>query len=435
MKALLREKGIIRDRPVLIEGDLVANYNRALEQCVHKKTALEAFHIDQRGLSPEIKEELGEDYLQTGPANRYMIVVAPAQREAGLLEEEYSFDRALFSHILGGQMASIETVTRIDALYGLLENNIRRFGSLEDLLLLSDISLTLKTPSGFIGKALAQYEYIKQLRENPELLIMDESAHVENIYRSVKEIGDVTEFDIHFPRVKHKIHSFATRLFGGVFIFRDTHPIPIHRPGEEARLPADEKFLTTVFFDEQNERPEDGPTVRFIPLQDGERVTAFLTAQGLADYSVEKLEQALSRIEDLRLLELGYDVVRMAESQHLEAIDKHQHEMPESWHILLGIKKDLAKGYSISGRMSSAPPAIREILLRPTNLGGRSGGHLLHVVTALLTKLDPHDYQTMLGHNIQDLELLYERTECARTRHYIIQTLTAPTHEQKQYEL
>jgi len=83
----------------LVEGDLVENYNRALKAIIDKETSLKSFHVDKRGVSPEISKELGNDYLQCGPANRYIIVVTPDQKDASLLNEEYSFDHELFDSL------------------------------------------------------------------------------------------------------------------------------------------------------------------------------------------------------------------------------------------------------------------------------------------------------------------------------------------------
>ena len=60
----LSRSGILIDTLFLVEGDLVENYNRALECCIGKRTAKTSFHIDLRGESPELEAELGANYLQ-----------------------------------------------------------------------------------------------------------------------------------------------------------------------------------------------------------------------------------------------------------------------------------------------------------------------------------------------------------------------------------
>ena len=72
--------GLLGERLFLVEGDLVANYNRALATAIGKKTALTAFHLDKRGESPELEAELGKNYLQSGPSHRYCIIVSPDQK-------------------------------------------------------------------------------------------------------------------------------------------------------------------------------------------------------------------------------------------------------------------------------------------------------------------------------------------------------------------
>ena len=63
----LSRNGMLIETLFLVKGDLVENYNRALEAAIGKRTGQTSFYIDQRGESPELEEEFGKNYLQTAP--------------------------------------------------------------------------------------------------------------------------------------------------------------------------------------------------------------------------------------------------------------------------------------------------------------------------------------------------------------------------------
>ena len=239
MLEVLSHTGIARDPLFKVESDLLENYNRALEKAVGKKTALQTFHLDKRGESPEIEAELGRNYLQTGPACRYCILISPDQKDAGLIHEEFSFDHEVLDFLYQNYLAGVSVATRVDSLYGEINDNVGVFETLEDLLLIKRVHLELHTPSGFLTKGRELQQHVKQLQANPELLIKDGSAIPKKILVLVKEVGDVRNYNLSPIQATKELTTFFTRLFGGVCIFRNFEaqsPLQLKRPDQEHYL-------------------------------------------------------------------------------------------------------------------------------------------------------------------------------------------------------
>ncbi len=322
MKRTLKTEGIIPDNQILVSGALVKNYNRALEKVTGKKTELESFHIDKRGESPEIEDELGNNYLQCGSSHRFMIIVTPNQRNANLIHEEFSFDENIFDFIFDNYMPAISVATRVDGLYGELDDGVRAYHSIEDLLLLNRVNVFLQTPSGFLNKAIELQGMVKQLQNSPDLLIADNSRHIKTTLSLAKEVGDVRGFNLSPIEMTLEIKSFYSRLFRGTYIFRLDNSqgvIAIKKPetdseGESA-ISGKQDFqrstvvIYNVIYNTGNSLTNflgptiiDGPSVSFIPINSEDKVIEFLEKTGLISYSQELIDRKLSRIEDKLLL-------------------------------------------------------------------------------------------------------------------------------------
>jgi hypothetical protein len=432
-----------------VEGDLVDNYNRALEQVIGKRTALTAFHIDKRGESPEIEEELGSNYLQSGPAHRYCIIISPDQKDVGLIHEEFSFDHDVLDFLYRNYLSGISLSTRVDGLYGELNDDVREYETFEDLLLIKKIQLELHTPSGFLTKARRLQRYVRQLEYDPNLLIAHESEHLRKILDLVSEVGDVRNYDLSPIEATKELTTFFTRLFDGVCVFRDFKPrdsLQMKSPDQEPYLsqrvsdssiaienlpenlllvgkevfdlpedadqtvaPKQETRLKTVVIYQQTEEepPEDGPTVKFIPLQDRERVIKFLVDHGYADYSYDLLEQRLSRLEDETLLQQGCDVTEIRKEQRLQAFHHYQADMLPEWHELKDLKRKITKGHAFPDILRNYSANLKGMLL--ASVANHEDDS--YVVNHLLTRLYDFNYEMMYTYNKRHLERLYQQAD------------------------
>ncbi|GAK57460.1 hypothetical protein U27_04427 [Candidatus Vecturithrix granuli] len=447
----LSRNGMLIETLFHVQGDLVENYNRALEAAVGKRTSQTSFYIDQRGESRELEEELGENYLQSGPAHRYCIVVSPDQKNADLLHEEFSFDGELLAMLYQQYLSGISLATRVDGMYGELDDGVRAYETLEDLLLIERVHLELHTPSKFLSKARELQGYVKQLQTNPDLLLENESALPKKILQLVGQVGDIREYDLRPIQTSKSFSSFYTRLFGGVAIFRNVesqNPLQVTRPDQEHFLldltgdplttlapedygviePIRQKPLetkakaapskTVVIYQQKDYQPEDGPTVQFIPLQDKQRVIEFLVNYFYADYSADLIESRLARIEDETLLSKGHDVVTMNKQQQIQVLQQYQDAMLFAWYEIKELQRRLTKGHSLRDIIPEYSPETQSMLLVPMT----SDPSTAEVVEHVLTRLYDFDYEKMFLHNRRHLEHLHLRSD-ANKQKYILHVL------------
>jgi len=419
----LKTEGLIGSRMFRVAGDLVGNYNRALRKTIEKETSLKIFHIDKRGESPEIEEELGENYLQCGSANRYMIVISPAQKEAELLHEEFSFDERIFDFLYRQHLPGIETVTRTDGMYGLIDTGINVYNGLEDMLLIRNVNLELFTPSGFVVKARELLNLTKDLRKYPDLLVEDESAVPRRMLELVEEVGDLRGLNIGDFAVQEEVDAFYSRLFGGIYVFRDWgHPRTKKEkePGGSAKETLDFPKATVVYNDEAVDRaPQPGPKADFIPLSETGKVIDFLLKNEYARFSRELIGSRLSILEDVFLIDRGHDVAGLSDEQRRRLFsDEISRADSHEWKKLRALQTDLAKGLEMEKRAAKEEPLVKAMILEPED---ENVNHI-PVVSSLLTKIWPFDLVRMYRYNRRDLEHLFDRSELI-TRNYILDVL------------
>ena len=425
----LSRSGILIDTLFHVEGDLVENYNRALECCIGKRTQNTSFHLDLRGESPELEEELGTNYLQAGPAHRYCIIVSPEQKHATLIHEEFSFDRELLDQLYEQFLPGISLATRVDGMYGEIDDEVREYETLEDLLFVKNIHLELRTPSKFLSKCRTLLQDVEQLKANPNLLVEDEGALPKKILGLVNELGDVRDYDLRPIELTQERENFYTRLFGGVCVFRDVewrqkeeeHAL-YGLSGERITTVPDgepDKAKSVVLYREKDYHPEDGPLVTFIPFHDKARVIDFLLSARYAEYAYELLEPALSRMEDETLLSKGHDVMELNRQRRLQALSQYRDAMLPAWSELKNLKRQVSKGHAFTEVIQECSPDVRSMLLSPVP----DGPGTVNVVEHTLTRLCDYLYEKMLRHNRRYLEGLFANADRHKQR-YILKVLS-----------
>jgi len=102
MVKLLIEKGLMFGNLIRVDSSvLIARYNRALKSLTGKTTALDAFHIDISGYSPEIGDELNDpQYLNHSGVNRQFILLTTDQQTAPLLNAKFSTARGILRQFI-----------------------------------------------------------------------------------------------------------------------------------------------------------------------------------------------------------------------------------------------------------------------------------------------------------------------------------------------
>ncbi len=430
MLEAVSRNGIILEKLFVVSGDLVENYNRVLEAVIGKRTQSQTFHIDKRGESPELEQELGENFLQSGPSHRYCLILSPEQSEADLMHKEFSFDDDILNDVFKNFLSGISLATRLDGLFGEIDDHVNAYETFEDLLQIKHIHLNLHTPSKFLSTARTLLEYVEQLKKQPNLLLENDSELPRKILKLVGEVGDVRGYDLRPIEASRELETFYSRLFGGVAVFRNVDsrsPLPLTRPDQEhfiydlsgdpltivppelppqpepksGKKPAPSK--TVVLYREKDYHAEDGPLVQFISFQDKQRVIEFLRKYWYADFSVDLLEPALTRMEDETMLSKGHDVTQMDRQQRAKTLHQYQDTMLPAWYELNDVKRKLAKGHDMFSVISASSADVQSMLLTAT----AQDDSTIDVVEYVITRLDEFRHEKMFQYNRRHLERQY----------------------------
>ncbi len=426
MKRTLISEGIINQNLFHVHGELVETYNSALESLTGKRTALKSFHIDKRGESPEVEVELGENTLQCSSSHRFLIILSPDQQSAGLIHEEFSFDDDVLNHLYENFMPSISVATRLDGLYGELNDSVRAYYEVEDLLLLKSVNVSLKSTSGFLEKAIDTQKLITELINDPEKLIDNESKTVRYLYDLAQEVGDIMGFSQLKPiNADQPVLNFFTRLFNGAYVFRknnngtfmSSNATESGAKPKRQPLGLTKESITVIYNDSgRNEPPESDPKVVFIPMNDVKAVVNFLLKNHLVIQSDTLIDQKLTAIEDNVLLDMGIRVSEISYEERTRKLSNRMSHMPPLWSELIDIKRKYARGKTLISIDCSHE--ARGQLLMPS----APDNTLNEIVCHLLTRLFPYNYEWMLRYNHRDLEKYFEQSN-ELVQEYLLKTL------------
>lgn len=397
-----------------VHGELVGIYNQALSSLTGKKTTLTSFHIDKRGFSPEIQEELGPDYLQSSPSHRYVIILSPDQQASAMIRNDFSFDSEILDRTFARFMPSISVGTRMDGLYGELDDSVRTYDGLEDLLMLKSVHVTLKSTSGFLEKAMHLQHLISLLKADPELLIEKSSSTVDELYTLARDVGDIRGFSRLTPiDSDHAITQFHTRLFQGAFVFRKDEDDKEPAPGTLRRsslpgwgLSDFKQNRTVVIYSDSGKGspPDSDPNVLFIPLSDTENILSFLIRNRLVSFDEHLIDKRLTALEDTALLEQGVRVSGITDEQRTRELSALMDRLPAEWHGLIDVKRKFARGTSLD--RINCPPDIQAMIVHP-----KEDSHRSPLLFSLMSRLVPLDLEWMFLYRPGKLEATYSQSD------------------------
>ncbi|MDP1694833.1 MAG: hypothetical protein Q8L34_04815, partial [Candidatus Woesearchaeota archaeon] len=176
----LEKLGLVHQNLLPVQGVLAERYRTVLKQVLGLDCPLDSFRVDKRGLSPELIDffaqqksigfKHGENYLSLQTASRFMIVVSPDQRNAPLIAEQTSYDDDLIDAVYTQAKETIEDVTQSEALFGELQNGIKIFQSVDDLLHVNGVEVSLDTLEGTIQKVLVLKQLVEHLGDGMHAL-------------------------------------------------------------------------------------------------------------------------------------------------------------------------------------------------------------------------------------------------------------------------
>lgn len=222
MKRLI-DKGLMFGDLIRIDSPaLIERYNRALDKLAGRTTALDAFHIDISGYSPEVGDELGDPrYLNPNGVNRQFILLSTEQKEAPLLEATFSTERTILRAFIAANEAQLFSLTARDAVLGELTDTVFRLDRPVQLLDLMHINVVADTTGNHLAEAEKLAGLIERFRTGHDA--WHDDALIAEMITLAGRTGDVTRNPVHLERTHFETPDFWTRHFGGTYLLRSPH--------------------------------------------------------------------------------------------------------------------------------------------------------------------------------------------------------------------
>jgi hypothetical protein len=202
------------------EPHLVCRYNKALEALRLAPTALESFHIDATGYSPEIAHERGDEhYLDPRGINRLFILLGPEQHDMPIIRAEFSAEQIVLRRFMQANCLAIETLTLNDAMFGEMENLIYEVEKPADILAIRKVGFDLHSVEGTLEAARRLETTVARFEADPES--WRDRALMQEIVDGARHCGDIrrncivpAELEFAWPDVTWTSH------FGGCYVLR-----------------------------------------------------------------------------------------------------------------------------------------------------------------------------------------------------------------------
>lgn len=397
----LEVAGLVHQGLFFAHGDLVGRYNSALEKIIGRRTALTEFRLDKRGESPELEAELGANYLQIGPANRYMIIVSPEQKAAPLIHAETTYDNMIVDAVYRNAANTILDVTASEALYGELDTKIDLYTSIDDLLLLNSVEVQLETPVGTLEKI---HDLKKMSITLHEHLLDDE--YIARMLALQAEVGDIRHRSVSCVRVRKEVGSFFTRFFDGVWVLREVK---------------DGRSRKTLMIHSDARAEEENGKILYRNVLDP-ALPDLLFRLDLIKYDLAHLPRRMHEAETRALLDRNVDVGALDEVGRKTAMQRAR--LPAYWSELRTLER-AAKGgrRSLGSDLAGLSPEAKWALASPAAADA-------DVVNTLLCRQYIHDWRRTCQYNHRDLERVFPTLNDA-SRRYIISLLTSSEEKPK----
>lgn len=224
----LIEKGLMFGNLIRVDSPvLVERYNRALNHLTGRKTALDVFHVDISGYSPEVGDELGDDlYLNHKGVNRQFILLTTEQATAPLLHAKFSTSRGILRQFIEENRAELFALTARDAVAGELVNSVYVADTPAKLFDIRKIAIEADTTSGTVADASKLGKMIDRFKTEPDGWYDD--VLIAEMISMAKRTGDVVRNPVALRQMSFGQENFWTDHFGGIYVFRGVaHPAAI----------------------------------------------------------------------------------------------------------------------------------------------------------------------------------------------------------------
>ena len=385
MKRLI-EKGLMFGNLIEVASPaLIERYNRALEHLTGKRTALEDFHIDISGYSPEIGHELQDHlYLNHAGVNRQFILLTTEQKTAPLLNVKFSTSRGILRQFIEENEAQLFALTARDAVAGELVNSVYSVETPERLFDIRKVVIEADTTEGTVKQARKLGEMVDRFKEEDDAWFDD--VLIAEMIGMAKQTGDVTRNPVQLKHMEFSQDNFWTAHFGGLYVFRGMdHPAAI-ASGDKAELG---KLPIKYTFD-MNDRNQIAKFFEFNSL-----VEPIVKVRGLDAAAI--LRQKMDFIVVDAAQEAGVDLSGATRADIRALARRHASDLPEEFHGLADLLKWAEDGGKWP-RITSDHPAYF-YTLRAADHPDRD------LVNMLLSELAPKDVRQLF---ICHKELFYK---------------------------
>lgn len=368
----LIERGLMYGNLVEISSpSQVERYNAALEKLSGRRTALESFHIDLSGFSPEIGDEFGDEtYINPNGCNRQFILLTLAQAACPLVGAKFSTSRAILKQFIEDNRDVLFALTARDAVMGELVNSVYRIESVADLLTIRSIRVEANTPRGLVSDAEDLILRINKFLESDSAWWDEDS--VDEMVALAERVGDVSRHPLTPTETAYRKGNFFTSHLGGLYVFRDVR--------QPALITCDPGFdLATT-------------DMRAISIQDSEAVSEFLQANRLVETVFDArglderglLRQRLDFILVDHLASSGTpgNLEKLTRDDLRSAVHRHLDALPEEFHQIAATLRAIEQG-SARPPLRPEEPAYFYHLRSASHLDRDLVNHLLAHVTPL----------------------------------------------------
>lgn len=382
----LEKLGLVNQDLFHVEGELAVRYNKILKEIFSYECDIDHFRIDKRGTSPEIgkflakkydeKNIAADNYLTIGSANPYMIVISPDQKSAPLIMPHASYEDKLYDTIYQAARHTIEDITAGEGMFGMIDNRITVYRSVEDLFNLRTLSVNLDTLQETSSSIAQLKEMMDKLGEKDKKVSYFglENAinpkYIERIRGLVEKVGNVEARAVSdiFP-IKTEVHCFYAEFYGGVHCLRNFK---------------NNDDIKGIFITNGHKNVKDlGEEITEIDIRD-EKLLDLLHRYRFMKYDSSLIEQRMSEIEDEVLLSKDHDLVSMNGHKRTQLVCDHHERMPKCWHELSDIRRafngtsvklsELMKDFSYETKLKLSVSATKK-----------------EIINHMLAELDPSD--------------------------------------------
>jgi len=371
---LLIEKGLMFGNLIPVDSPvLVDRYRRAMKHLTGKVTALEDFHIDISGYSPEIGDELGDDlYLNPRGLNRQFILLTLDQRKAPLLNAHFSTSRAILRQFIDGNESELFALTARDAVAGELVTSLHKVERVEELFALKQVTVEADTTGGTVATAEKLAKLIDRFKTEKDAWADD--VLIAEMIGLAKVTGDLTRNPVRLKAMTFRQENFWTSHFGGVYVFRGVpHPAAIFA----------------------GDKPGDVPIGTVMSLSERSAIARFLQANDLAEPIVDArgadAAAILQQKMDFILVDvagaMGEDLTGATRRDLRAVARRHAERLPPEWQSLAALVRWATEGGTWP-RISSEHPAYFYTL----RAKARPDADL---VNRLLAELSPLDFRQL----------------------------------------